>query len=683
MLKLKYSEDNFERKQVLPDTAASSLYKNNKNLGLQPLPGADDLDIINWVESLINESYTDKSSIHGVWWRQLLSYLTLGSTSDDVRLGLDVAEPAGDKNDTIFRPPLLKTRGDFAADWLSHQITKPEPFVQFQNYDLSNTELTEAQRLYERFLMQASRKSNTRQKLNEAFKALNLWGNCVLKCNFNQERMLTESVNIVTEEFDPEDPDAEPSISIDNPHIVDEILDQYADFDHIFLGNYFCDPRPKNGDKNNTTFRGHIERMSREELWDKFGTIPKVAAKLKSIGNNSNETSSFAVARMADAFVNSQYLASEVVGSGANGKHTSREMYSVVYMETRKTETCIINGDIVVYHKIRESKIKRRGAFSYVHLSLPNTGNSLWGVGLGWFLRQLQHETNILASMRMQFLNMFFKPYIEINEASGVDPVEIISNAKFNTIVTKQPGTIQWRLPPTGSENIFQNTEQANISRTRFYASQPDTIDGSSDKTHQTAMGAKMEAGQIPFNVMLSIVRDGVNTLYSKIHETNLAYLQGDLEVTHAGGIDEPSTMASVMTDEHLDLLRENRNSIQLYAGKDLSEDKLTALNQNLQNPLIGELLQGVSSNTKAIIAGQIFAYSGCDDIDKLIKKDLRDQEEAKAQQAAAAPPDLNEMTLDEKGNPVEMPPQEPQVNAMPQGAPQQGIQAAPPPPMQ
>jgi hypothetical protein len=287
--------------------------------------------------------------------------------------------------------------------------------------------------------------------------------------------------------------------------------------------------------------------------------------------------------------------------------------------------------------------------------------------------------------MRIQYLDTFYKPYIEVTEESGVDAFSFLSTPRYNVMTVKNIGQIKFNQPVPGSENIFQTAEQSNIERTRFYASQPANIDGSSDKTHQTGQAAKMEAAQMPFNVLLGIVRENLNKLYRQMHELNLAYLTGDVEVEASGELDDPSTYCTTLTEDHLDILRENRNSIQLFVGTALGADKAEQLAQVLNNPLIAKQLEGVSPKTNAIMAGKLFGYMGIDEFDQLIKSDLKATEEAQAEQMAAAP--MEEMTVDPKtGQPIEMPlspdagmmPPAPQgmtpPQAPPQGQPSQGM---------
>jgi hypothetical protein len=266
---------------------------------------------------------------------------------------------------------------------------------------------------------------------------------------------------------------------------------------------------------------------------------------------------------------------------------------------------------------------------------LPSTSNSTWGIGLGFWLRQLQQEQTQLASMRLQYLSLMYKPYIEVPFGTGVEAGQIYNGPAFNVLEVKVPGQINFKMPTPGSENIFQPAEQSNIERTRFYASQPAMIDGSTDKTHLTGASQRIEAGQIPFNVTLSIVRDGVNDLYNMIHELNLAYLEGDLPVNGSSELNNPQTMANIITQEQLDLLRESRNSLQLFAGQNLAADKLELIPQLSQAPLVAESLQALAPANRLAIVGEIFDAAGLNNISKIINADI----EEKAKQSQMGPP--------------------------------------------
>lgn len=679
MKKYIFSENNFEKKVVNIDVSLNPRkYKNPQSPYGQPMVDANEEEIVDWAKRLMEESYNSKLNYHFLWYNQLLTYCSLGTVQNDVKLGHDPASPSVNVEDTVFRPPLLKRSVDSTADWLIHQIMKPTRWLDFSNYDLSNVKLTEAQRVYVRKMLQDAQRYNAKQRGKEAFTDLALFGNAIIKCDFEQERMLTEEMEITVDELDLEDPTAKPFYTLKNPIIVDEILDQYGCFKNIFLGNYFCDPNPKNGDKKNVEYAGHFEYMSNEELWDTFGSIPKIRTRLEST-NRKTENAAY-----MDNFVKSQFTNNfNGLSHNTTSRLPTRQTNKITYLETRKTETCIINDEIVVYHKIRDAKLKRKGWNSYIHLSIPSTTGGLWGVGYGWTLRQLQQEQNMLASMRLQFLDVFYKPFFEVTAESGVDAIDIQSMPKFNVLRSKVPGQLQFRTPPAGSDTIFQNAEQANINRTRYYAAQPDIFDGSADKTHQTGMAQKMEAAQVPFNNLLAQIRDDFNVLFGKIHETNLALLQGGVDVHVSDIIDDPETSASTLTEEHLQILRENRNVMQIFAGKDLSEDKMNSLNQLLQLPLISELLQPVTPGTKAIIGGELFAYASVPEIDALIKKDLRDQKKAQEQAMAAAP--MEQMLQNpETGLPPQdlntpspqpgAPPKAQQMPPIPQGMPPQGM---------
>lgn len=612
--------------------------------GLNPPPrkrdGSTDPEIIQWVKSLVNESYTAMTDQRNLWYSQLMMYLTVGTLSEDVSLGARVDSPAKGKprnENLIFRPPLLKTRVDFAADWLSHQITKPLPFVQYVNYDPTNIELTQAQRLYERKLQDDIRKYAGRRKFAECFRNLNLYGNAVVRASFHQERMLTKKAkpSMTLENKNPfDDQDLTVTSKKTKPDLVYEILDQYGEFENIFLGNYICDPYPKGGDPNNATYKGHIDYVSSEELYDMFKDVKHVKKFLPILGNSANNFSSTAYNSGGDLFTNTQFLFN-CSGIGVDTARNGKSLHTLTYIETRKTETCIIDNQIVAYHRIRDAKIKRKGPWSYVHFMVPSTSNSTWGIGLGFWLRQLQGEQNQLASMRMQYLTLMYKPFIEIINGGGVDAAELLNGDAFNALIVKQPGSVNFKMPAQGSENIFQPAEQSNIERTRFYASQPAMIDGSTDKTHLTGAAQRMEAGQIPFDVLLSITRDGINDLYNMIHELNLAYLEGDLPVNGTSDLNNPDTMANTITQEQLDLLRASRNSLQLFAGQNLAANKLELIPQLMQSPTIDAQLKGLSPINGLALTSEIFDAAGLNNISKIITRDI----EQKAQQSQMGPP--------------------------------------------
>lgn len=670
-------KDNFDELTVgISSIEDEKPYEFNSEL--QPPPrkrnGEDDVRILEWVKSRVTESFTATINQRNIWYTQLMQYLTLGSTLDDVAAGARTDSPAKGKprnENLVFRPPLMKTRVDFAADWLSQQITKPNPFVQYVNYDPTNIDLTEAQRLYERKLQDDIRKYAGRRKFAECFRTLNLYGNAIVRASFHQERMLTKKAkpSMSLERTNPFNEDDLTVVTKKNrPDLVYEILDQYAEFENIFLGNYICDPHPKGNDITNCTYKGHIEYVTSEELYDMFKDVEHVREKLSMLqGGKIGSYSSAAYGGAGDQFINSQFLFTSA--SVNTGRDSGQKRHAVVYLETRKTETCVIDDTIVAYHRVRDAKIKRKGPWSYVHIMLPTTTNSNWGVGLGFWLRQLQSEQTQLASMRLQYLSLMYKPYIEVPFGSGIEAGEIINGEAFNVLQVKTPGQINFKMPTPGSENIFQPAEQSNIERTRFYASQPAMIDGSTDKTHLTGAAQRMEAGQIPFNITLSIVRDGVNDLYNMIHELNLAYLEGDLPVNGTSELNNPQTMANTITQEQLDLLRANRNSLQLFAGQNVAADKLELIPQLMQSPVVAEKLQALDPMNGLAVVSEIFDSAGLNNISKIITKDI----EQKAEKAQMAPPPQPGMGA--PGIPGQ-PPQQGQPGQQSQGIPPEMMQA-------
>lgn len=677
-----YSDNQFGKKEVQIESADDTKpYKKRERM--QPFPGDSDENIIGWARSLVYESYVAKRDWHSIWVQQQYDYYCKATYRTELEVGREPNK--GNRDTDVFIPPLIRRLVDLTACWLTRQIFRAEPFVQFTNYKLEDKELAETQKLYERKLQGDAQKYRAREKSKQVFTDMALYGNAVIKAEFNQERVLVSRGEVEVETtnplaaskddlfssvggFDTEDalPDeSDFNVKIKNLKPYYEVIDQYAMYNPIYLANFIIDPAPRYGDWRNAAYMGDISYVNEEELYDMFGSVPNFKQKFKnSMGGYTSTRLPFGIG--LDPFVAAQFPRAALLGRVNDGQW-GRRMHSVLYLETSKTQTCIVDECIVVYHKFREAKVKKLGTWSYELLRFPVTTGGLWGVGFGSILKHLQKEQRYLASKRLQFLEKMHKPFIEVLDET-VDESKIKELKDCIMIRTTQPGGINFRMPPAGAEELYLNSEARNIVRSREYAGIPAMLDGSSDKTHMSGVPQRLEAAQIQFDVLLDIARDCFKSLYQKIHVLNMAYLDGDLPIYGSAGVAEKASASNSLMQEALEKLKSSDLVLELNAGVNVNEDKLKEIAQLLNTAPVAEALQQLGPIYKQIFIGQLLDMSGNSEFKRIFELNAQDMMQQQMNQPA--PPPMEGGLPPEQGG-GEMPPISPQgaPPPMPQGA--------------
>ena len=644
----KYTETNLGKKEVQVETSDQTQpYKKGKYL--QPLPGDSDHEILEWAKALVQESYIAKREWHSIWQQNQYDYYCKPTYRQELEVGRDPNR--GNRDTEVFIPPLIRRLTDMASCWLTRQIFRAEPFVQFTNYKIEDKELTNIQKLYERKLQGDAQNFRAREKSKQIFTDFILYGSAVLKTEFHQERVMTnrgefeiKSNSLLaedesdlfgfSEEFDTEDnnPIEEFDIRISKIRKYFEVVDQYAMFNPIFLGNFIIDPSPKYGDWRNAAYMGDISYVCEEELYDMFGGIPKFRDKFhEKLGGYTSNFLPFSIG--LDPFVASRLMGRSTLNR-VSQNNWGRKQHSILYLETPKTQTCIVDEDIVVYHRFRNPKEKKMGAWSYELLRYPVTSGGLWGVGYGSILKQLQKEQRYLASKRLQYLEKMHKPYIEVLDDT-VDESKIKELKDCIMVRVSQPGGLSFRLPPAGAEELYLNSEARNMTRAREYAGIPAMLDGSSDKTHMTGIPQRLEAAQVQFDVLLDIARDTFKSTFQKIHVLNMAYLDGDLPIYGAAGVAEKNTASNSLSEDQLQKLKNSDLVLQLNAGINVNDEKLKEIAQLMNTAPIAEAIQGLSPINKQIFIGQLFDMSGNTEFKRIFELNAQEL----AQQQMSQPP--------------------------------------------
>jgi hypothetical protein len=609
-------ENTFNQKDVIiQDKEQVGEYKSNEYS--QPMPRSSEEEILGWAKSLIEEAYNYRKEYHQEWHEALLSYYTTTSmddkTSNDANPGVHPSLAT-----QLMVPPLIKRFVDLISFWLCKEIYKAEPFIQFTSYSTDNT-VREAQKLLERKYQGDSEKYGAREKATDGFIDLALFGNTVFKAKFHQERLLVEELmGDSVEEISEYDnllsgfsgdinssPDELFEAELGEPKHKFDIVDQYAEFSPIFIGNFFIDPYAPGKDWRRAAYMGDVEFVSSEEIFERFRHVKGFKKKFSESTNRSGVGRNYSVFGFGgDAF--SSLLNRQQPSTNNNKNTIGRRMNSVLHLYTKYTETVIINDEIVVYHKIRDTKVRKAGAFPYIVIKMPGTSNSMYGVGLGRTLKGIQYEQTLLASQRLKMLDQIMTVFIEAVEG-GVNKEDIERLGDMTIIPVAQPGAIQFRTPPANMEQLFLAPEARNVDRAREYAGLPGMIDSSNTKTHLGAVDKRMEASQVGLDVLLDRVRDSFKRLHSIMHIYSMAYLSGDQPLEGSTVLAEKDSVSNVLTEEQLATLRlQPELVVQLNAGVNIGADKFKSLSTLLNTGIAQTTVQQLLPEKQIEFMGQI-----------------------------------------------------------------------------
>jgi hypothetical protein len=660
-------KDDFGQKEIRP-IRSEDLKPFKKNFFSQPLPGESDDVVIDWATKLVREAYQYKRGFHKRWNQNMMDYYTVPSFDAAQRSGVNSGIDS-DQDTEVMVPALVKHFVDKGAFWLSREIFKVEPFMQFTNYEL-DTNIRKIQKLYERKIQGDTETYGAREKAVEVGIDLFLYGNAVMKAQFHQERIVTlempePEINLSSEDdmlmdIDAEDPLAGINVEIGDPFAVYSVIDQYAEFKPVYLGHFFIDPIPSGRDWRRARYMGDVEFLSSEELMEKFGDIKGFSTKLERIENNTISYTSCPLTGETDEFLQNWCKFNH------NGKEVSssksREIHSVTYFYTKYTETCIIDNKVVVYHRYRSKNVAKMGAYPYSLLKMPNPSGGLFSVGYGHTLRTLQLEQIILASKRLQTIEEMHK-YILTYAGSAVDKSKIQNIQNLTLIEVDQPGAIQPIVPNHQAMAGFLEAESRNFQRAEQYSGIPSILDSSNTKTHLGAVPQRMEAAQAQFDVILDNARDAYKEIFQKIHILNMAYLEGELPIKGSMGPFDKEFNDSILDSSELMILANQPElSLQLNLGMDVGAGKLQAfaavINTNPAAQMLQQLQQsGVLGPEKQMqLMGMLFELGGLTEFRPIFEVSpeelaMKQQEQAMSQQAASQQPGM------EQGAPPQQPP--------------------------
>lgn len=669
-------KDDFGHSRIRPVNSEDlSKFKGHKYS--QPLPGASDSQVIDWATRLVRESYNYKKDFHERWYKNALDYFTIPSFDSKQRSGRNVAVDI-DQDTEVMVPALVKRYVDLGAMWLTREIFKSEPFMQFTNYE-QDDDIRKAQKLYERKMQGDTETFGAREKSCNITTDLFLYGNSVAKAQFTQDRIVTMEVpelQINTEDeedytsvmdLDSDDPMSGVNITMDDPYPMHSIIDQYAEFKSVYLGHFIIDPIPSNRDWRKARYMGDIEYLTAEEIMERFNGIRGFKSKFERITTTSADYTQFPLVGTSDSFLKAWCQFTEV------GKEITqlaeRQVHSVTYLYTRYTETCIIDNSLVVYHQYRARDVVKAGAFPYVMFKMPSTSGGLFSTGYGHILRTLQLEQIILASKRLQSIedmNGFILQYV----GGAVDDIDIKNIDNLKVISVEQAGAIQEMVPNHQAMAGFLDAEARNFQRAEQYAGIPSILDSSNTKTHLGAVPQRMEAAQVQFDVILDNVRDGFKELFQKMHVFNMAYLEGDIPIKGSTGPFDKDFDDNVLDATELMLLANQPElSIQLNLGIDVGADKLKSFAAVINTAPVANALQqlqqsgALGSEKMMQLVGMLFDLAGLTEFRPIFEMDpmaLQQQQMAMQQQQMGMPgqPGPGEGAPPQGG----MPPQQPMM---------------------
>lgn len=619
-----YTKDDFGKKEIRP-IKSEDLKEFKKNSFSQPLPNDTDEKVLSWAKGLIEESFNYTKGYHNKWDGNMLDYYTCAS--------LDAAERAGrnpgvdeSQDSDIMVPALIKRYVDLGALWLSREIFKVEPFMQYTNYEMDE-HVRKIQKLYERKIQGDTETFGAREKATSIGIDLFLYGNAVMKAQFHQERVVCMEIpeveiNLSDEEDlfqtinldDDEDPLAGIEVNIGSPYPVYSIVDQYAEFKPIFLGHFIIDPTPPGRDWRRSRFMGDVEFLSAEELMERFGEIKGFEKKLRMSSEKDVSISSMPLIGESSPFLDHWCTYYDQGRSVSSLKE--RERHSVVYLHTKYTETCIVDNSIVVYHRYRNKNIVKAGAFPYQIIKMPNPTGGLFSTGFGHTLETLQLEQIVLASKRLQTVEEMHK-HIVTYIGGAVDKSKIQNIDNLTLIEMDQPGAIQEMVPNHQAMAGYLDAEARNFQRAEQYAGIPSILDSSNTKTHLGGISQRMEAAQVQFDVILDNARDAYKEIFQKMHVYNMAYLEGEIPIKGSTGAFNKEADDNILDASELAVLANQPElSLQLNLGMDIGAEKLQALAAVQNTQFMGMLMnQWISSGTlppkQLQLLGMMFELGG------------------------------------------------------------------------
>lgn len=636
-------EDNFGNDEIRPIRRDElKRFKPNK-LYNQPMPNSSESEILDWVSGLIEESYSYKKSLHNVWYSNLLDYYTVSSASTKQKAGVN---PGVDKEqDTeIPVPALIKRYVDLGAFWLTREIFKVEPFMQFTTYS-TREEVRKAQKLYERKLQGDTETFGARERCTQLGIDLFLYGNAVAKVDFNQERMVVMDMPEISiseddmfEEEDPlaynpmeEEDDTLSDMTVEESKPIFEITDQYAEFKPIFLGHYILDPYAPNRDWRRANYMGDVEFISSEQVLERYGDIPGFIRKFNNVPEKKGGLD-FGV--MPHIGLGDEFLKSwcSAYYSGGSGKASnSRKMHSITHLYTKYTETCVLDESVVIYHRYRNIKVKNMGVYPYVLFKMPTPNGDLYATGYGHFLRNIQLEQTIMASKRLELVSSLGGIIIEY--VNGSVDGDILKKSKtvdgVSFVEVENPGAVHRVEPNPGLMNAYMDAESRNFERAREYVNVPGMLDSSNTKTHLGAVGQRMEAAQVQFDAILESVRSNFKTLFHKIHTLNMAYLEGDMDIKGSTNLFNKEFVENILTSEQLMILASQPDlSIELNIGMDMNADKMKSFSALMNTPIAAQILQQVqqtgqlSPESSMKLLGMLLDMSGLTEFRNILNLD-------------------------------------------------------------
>jgi hypothetical protein len=652
---------------------------------VQPLPGAEDCDVLEYIESICKESLRNMQPMHQVW-NECASFYHV-TPPDFLYASMNDPQQDDATQDRPSCPALIRRFTDQLASFMTRQLFTVEPLVQFTRIS-DDTELRRIQNSYVNYIHASFQKFGAKHKFKQAAVDLFLYGNMVLKADFHQERVMCEepesvevelNENVEDESKDPtnenfgKDISSEDFINIKVGKNVPKYLvtDQYAEFYPVFLGNFIIDPSPSRNDWKKAAYMGDWEHISTEELLDRYGEIDKVKKYVES-GDFDKQDGRISPLVAPFAATSSSFI-TNFASRSFNTDADSRNCHRVLHIYTRKTYTCIIDDVCVAIHRYHDRKTSSTGPYPYILCNYNSCSNTLFSIGIGTILRHIQLEQIFYASERFKHAKTVSTPILGVTEGSvdmdSIQRITVGGNYEIPVIVIKgsvASAAIQQIKIGSDNPSIFLDSERLNVERARDDIGVPAVLDASNIKSHTSGIPQQIQAAQSNLDTLLDELRENLKFLFQKMHLMSLANLKGKIVVQPAPGKANVNKDIDSLDEEDLAKLATSENlTLQLTAGEPINDDKVKHLIEFFNTKVGDKAVSILDPASFATLLGMVMTAMGINDFDNIfspeavqdaLAKAAKENEEAQAAQQIPGVPPQGEGMLPE-GMPQPLPP--------------------------
>jgi hypothetical protein len=295
-------------------------------------------------------------------------------------------------------------------------------------------------------------------------------------------------------------------------------------------------------------------------------------------------------------------------------------------MYTKKTETCILDDKIVVYHRYHPYETVQAAPYPYVIIKYPSTSNALYPSGLAHIIRHLQIEQIIQADERMKYIKRISMPFYlavkdQIDDVNQLELLSVDGGYEIPVLFVNNLAAMKEIVPSQVSEKIFLESESLNVQRAREALGIPDIIDSSNTKSHVSGVPQRMQAAQTQLDVILERCKDSMKLLFQKMHIYTMAYMSGDVYVEGSSSLIKNKN-SGTLTQEDIDLLKSQKDLIvQLTAGDNINADKIEQLVKLQNTPVAAQTLQLLGPEAALDLQSLLYYYSGVTEASEIFDK--------------------------------------------------------------